>query len=52
MLEDLWKFDPTNKTWTWMGGSTSTNTQPVYGTQGVAAAANIPGARSGSTWLD
>ncbi len=53
MLEDLWKFDPTNKTWTWMGGSTSTNTQPVYGTQGVAAATNIPGARSGSSgWTD
>lgn len=57
-LNDLWKFDGTN--WTWMGGSKTVNPTAVYGTKGVAAAANVPGARmealsftdaSGNFWL-
>ena len=50
-LNDLWKFDGTN--WTWMGGSNITYQSGVYGTMGVPAAENIPGARdSGSAWKD
>jgi N-acetylneuraminic acid mutarotase len=46
---DLWKFSAGE--WTWMGGSSS---QPgVYGTKGVAAPSNYPGARhSAATWTD
>jgi N-acetylneuraminic acid mutarotase len=50
-LNDLWKFDGTN--WTWISGSDTTNNPGVYGTLGVPAPANIPGARSGGlTWTD
>jgi N-acetylneuraminic acid mutarotase len=52
-FNDLWKFS--NAQWTWMGGSnTTTYTQPsVYGTKGVAAPTNQPGARhSAVTWTD
>ena len=39
--------------WTWVGGDSTTNINGVYGTQGTAAAANKPGARSqGVTWSD
>lgn len=58
-LNDLWRFDGTN--WTWMSGTaSSTNQNGVYGTKGVAAAANTPGSRSyaatavdgsGNLWL-
>jgi hypothetical protein len=50
---DLWKFTPSASTWTWVQGSNLQNAPPVYGIQGVAAAANSPGARCGaSTWID
>ena len=50
-LNDLWKFDGTN--WTWVSGSYSYNQSGVYGTQGVAAAANKPGGRDSSiSWID
>jgi hypothetical protein len=42
-LNDLWKFDGTS--WTWVSGSAGGNAEPTYGTRGVAAAANVPGAR-------
>jgi len=52
-LNDLWKFIPTAKTWTWVGGSDTANAVGVYGTQGIAAANNVPGARSYSvSWRD
>lgn len=50
-LNDLWRFD--GSTWTWKGGSNSANQGGVYGTLGVPAASNVPGARSRAvTWLD
>ena len=51
---DLWKYDPTTNMWTWMHGSQLTNQPPVYGTQGVSAPTNTPGANGfGScTWTD
>lgn len=40
-------------TWTWMAGSNVVNATGVYGTQGVPAASNIPGARSDAArWVD
>jgi hypothetical protein len=52
-LNDLWRFNPTSGQWTWMGGSQTPSAAGVYGTQGVAAAGNVPGARTGAqTWTD
>lgn len=49
-LNDLWKFDGT--TWTWVTGNV-TNAPGVYGTQGVPADTNSPGARrEGVAWAD
>ncbi|MBK9966927.1 MAG: hypothetical protein IPP07_19400 [Holophagales bacterium] len=48
---DLWKWDGTN--WTWMSGATSALQEGVYGTKGVPAPGNVPGARFGSvSWTD
>jgi len=39
--------------WTWVGGSDSVNHTATYGTLGIPAAGNFPGARNGSaTWTD
>lgn len=52
-LNDLWKYSPSSHEWTWVGGSNTTDAAGVYGTQGVAAAANVPGARNiPVTWVD
>ena len=60
ILNDLWKFDPSTKEWTWVSGSDTPNAIGVYGTQGVASPYNVPGARgyavswtdkSGTFWL-
>lgn len=45
ILNDLWKYDTTTKQWTWMNGSNLNNAFGIYGTKGVAAASNTPGAR-------
>ena len=61
-LNDLWKFNPSTKEWTWMGGPSTANQyqSAVYGTQGVPAAGNMPGIipnpaawtdKSGHFWL-
>jgi N-acetylneuraminic acid mutarotase len=42
-LDDLWKFDGTH--WTWIAGSNTVNAAASYGTKGVAAPTNTPGAR-------
>lgn len=53
VLNDLWEFNPTTKQWTWISGSSRVNGNPVYGTLGVAAATDVPGARSGAvSWTD
>jgi hypothetical protein len=52
-LNDLWEFSPTSKAWTWMSGSSTGNAPAVYGTQGIAAPSNTPGARAGAVgWVD
>jgi N-acetylneuraminic acid mutarotase len=53
VFNDLWSYNPTTGLWTWVGGSNRPNAAGVYGTQGTAAAGNVPAARrGGSTWLD
>ncbi len=50
---DLWKFDTSAQTWTWISGSTAVNATGVYGTQGTPGTDNFPGARTKSTaWID
>ena len=44
-LNDLWKYDPCSNNWTWMKGSDTLNRLGTYGTQGIGAAANVPGSR-------
>lgn len=50
-LNDLWKFSAGE--WTWMSGSKNAKQFGTYGTKGVAASGNVPGARSASAaWID
>ncbi|MBS1971659.1 MAG: hypothetical protein JSU04_15210 [Bdellovibrionales bacterium] len=61
-LNDLWRFNPTTLEWTWMSGDKWYGQGGTCGTQGVAAAGNVPGGRanqgdngmvdaSGNLWL-
>ncbi len=50
-LNDLWRWDGTR--WTWVSGDDGIEQSGNYGMKGVAAATNVPGARSsGVTWVD
>jgi len=50
-LNDLWEFK--SNQWTWMSGANVVNQAGVYGTLGVGAATNVPGARwSSAAWTD
>jgi N-acetylneuraminic acid mutarotase len=52
-FNDLWEFNAAAKTWTWVSGSNTGNAIGVYGTLGIAAATNFPGARSSAvSWID
>ena len=52
-LNDLWEYSPSSGTWTWVSGSNTVDAQGVYGAKGVAAATNVPGARSNlMSWTD
>jgi hypothetical protein len=52
-VNDLWKYTLSTGEWTWMGGSNSENQPGVYGTLGVPAAGNVPGARDQAvSWTD
>lgn len=50
---DLWKFSPAASQWTWVGGSNKPDVFGTYGSEGTAAAGNIPGSRSyAASWTD
>jgi N-acetylneuraminic acid mutarotase len=52
-LNDFWEFNPSNGEWSWMGGSSTSNQPPVYGTLGTPAAGNVPGGRDiVANWTD
>lgn len=52
-LNDLWMYSPITNNWTWLSGANFTNEPGMYGTQGVAAPGNVPGARWGAVaWID
>jgi N-acetylneuraminic acid mutarotase len=44
-LNDLWEYTPKNGYWTWIAGSNTPNQDGTYGTKGVMAKGNVPGAR-------
>jgi hypothetical protein len=53
VLNDLWKYEPVTKQWTWVNGSNISNQGGVYGTVGTAASSNVPGGRSSAvSWID
>jgi len=53
LLNDMWKFDPVAGNWTWIKGSTDPGVPGHYGSKGISATDNTPGARSRSnTWTD
>jgi hypothetical protein len=50
-LNDLWEFS--GGEWTWVGGSNVNGQMGEYGSEGTAAASNVPGARTlGAAWTD
>ncbi len=52
-INDLWKFDPLAREWTWVGGAETLFQAGVYGTRGTPAPSNFPGARTGAaSWSD
>ncbi len=52
-LNDLWSYSRSTNQWTWVSGSSIVNASGTYGTEGVAAMANVPGARQAATgWID
>jgi Bacterial Ig domain/PA14 domain/Secretion system C-terminal sorting domain/Galactose oxidase, central domain len=52
-LNDLWKYNIQSNEWVWVSGDSVINDIGVYGTNGIAASGNKPGARTGSIgWAD
>jgi N-acetylneuraminic acid mutarotase len=56
-LNDLWEFNPSAGTWTWINGSNTVGPNGgqsgVYGTMGTPAAGNVPSGHTFSTsWID
>ncbi len=52
-VNDLWMFNITSGWWTWVWGSNIINQGGIYGSQGVPAASNEPGARFDCiSWTD
>lgn len=50
-LNDLWKYNPTTNTWTWIKGSSILNNLSTYGDLKIPDTPNTPGARSNyMTW--
>lgn len=53
LVNDLWEFSISSKTWTLVSGSTSFDQAGSYGTQNLASSTNVPGARWGAnSWVD
>ena len=44
-LNDLWRYNPANSLWTWVGGTQGYNQAGNYGSIGVTSSTNIPGGR-------
>ena len=52
-LNDLWKYNPSTNSWSWVSGLNLVNSNVAYGTKGTPSASNFPGARQEAvTWVD
>ena len=52
-LNDLWEYSSVTGMWTWVAGPDIADQKGIYGTQGMTAGANLPGARAaGNIWVD
>lgn len=52
-VNDLWRFNISTREWTWINGTTTKMAPGIYGTKGIPAATNTPGARDGAAyWSD
>lgn len=52
-LNDLWKYDATANTWTWINGANTLGNYGTYGTLGMPNITTMPGGRfSGANWTD
>lgn len=52
-LSDMWQFNPSNLTWTWINGNKTVDESGSYGSKGVPSLTNLPSARDrGNTWVD
>jgi N-acetylneuraminic acid mutarotase len=52
-FNDLWNYDPILNEWVWVSGGSAFNELPDYGSKGVSAPTNVPGARSNNAiWTD
>ncbi len=47
IIGDLWALRTADYSWSFVTGNQKPNSEPVYGTEGVAAPSNDPGARDG-----
>lgn len=51
-LNDLWSYDASSNTWTWLSGSPNPNIIGNYGTKGVQSGGNMIGGRTGTAmWI-
>ena len=50
-LNDLWGYNFSTGQWTWKSGDNTRNNAGVYGTKGIGAVANKPGARAWASAL-
>lgn len=48
LLNDIWKFNPTNNTWTWISGNGEFNEPANHGVINTPAVSNTPGGRAGA----
>lgn len=51
-LNDLWEYNISTQTWTWINGTGLVNQLGVYGTKNTASANNLPGGREDAVgWI-
>ena len=52
-LNDLWRFDPAARQWTWEFGNNAATRPGLYGTRGTPSGSNAPGGRRSAVgWID
>ncbi len=52
-LNDLWRYNPSTNTWTWVKGDNAVDQTGIYGNQGMPDISNKSGARNGAvSWTD